>query len=157
MSSKWFALVLSLAVIGCVEAESPTRLTPGKPYRLSPDELALVQRYAAAETLIPQRARVSAVAAAKDEKGVVVACGYVSGIEFSGLYGPYRAFNGVLAETLAGTATFVVVGGIAESDSHQIAIEKVCAASGVRIGLGDSTPQSDAEVKALIAQVRGLQ
>ena len=153
--NRFAALIAALAVTGCVQTPTAAPEIASRPYKLSAAELAVVQKSVAAETLIPSRARVTNVMASTETSGVVEACGYVSGIEFSGLYGPPRAFSGVLGDNVAGAKVFVVVLGIAQSPTEQLAKQRLCAAKGMPIASLSAAPDTK-EIGALIAQERAL-
>lgn len=125
-------LVYTFACLLCATAATAQET---KPFTLTPEDQAVVERSVADETAMPERTRVTGVAASITPEGGVSACGYVKWIDGSGLYGPYRPFNGVLATNKAGERVFVVVSIARDAQSHDI-IETLCAQDGMPIRPG---------------------
>lgn len=109
------------------------------PHQLSAEDRNVIERSVADETLLPERARISGITASSTPQGVIAACGYVSWIDATGLYGPHRAFHGIVATNTNGARVFAIV-GIARDDQDQEAIEIVCAQDGAPIRTQTSAP-----------------
>tara|TARA_R110002124_G_scaffold258012_1_gene423737 strand:- start:310 stop:741 length:432 start_codon:yes stop_codon:yes gene_type:complete len=126
--------MLFAATTGCAGPTTSAVATDNKPYNLNIGQMAVVQRRVASETLVPSRARVSGVAASITKDGIVEVCGFVSGLEFPGTYGPERAFMGVVGDNIDGLTVFALSGGLAMTPVEQLATERLCAASGMGPG-----------------------
>ncbi|WP_323041540.1 hypothetical protein [Gemmobacter sp.] len=105
---------------------------------------------------MPARARVTSVVSAIGSAGVIEACGLVSGIEMAGIYGPYRAFHGVLGTNVAGTRVFAPK--VARTPIEQVAIQRLCVAAGMDVNdVSASQDSSNDETRRLLVEVREMQ
>lgn len=152
---KFLLLIVAAAQTACVVQEPAIGTIETTPYSLSSADLNVIRNTVAAETLIPDRARVTDVAASVTRQGVILACGYVSGIEISGIYGPGRAFSGVLADNVAGTRVFAITGRIAQTSTDQIVTHRLCEKDGIALGSVSAMPSND-KIKTLIGRARDL-
>lgn len=147
-------LVMALLTSGCIEQPQPEApQATGTPARIGGNDQRVIQRAVAAKTLLPDRAQVSNIVGSVSDRGIVSACGIVSAMEFSGFYGPSLPFIGVLGDNMAGQRVFVVT-SIGKTGSEQIAVQRMCAQSGMPISVRQEGNQQT--VKRLLEEARSL-
>lgn len=120
--------ILTISIIFAAKAGAVWASTEVQ--QLSPEQIQTIRRYVAAETAMPERTRVTGIVAVTSRSGLPYACGYVSWIDSSGLYGPYRHFNGYLGTVDDREHAFAVV-EIGRDDDDDRRVQGNCELNGV--------------------------
>ncbi len=156
---KYLTFSIALFLTGTIHAfASP--IQQGSPYRLSPEEEIFISQQVAAETMLPERTRVTVMSAVSGADGFVHACGYVSSIDGSGLYGRNRVFSGFIGKNANGVPLFS--SSIARDDRDDQVFSMVCEQYGASLTRPNQPPPGESksapppEIAELIDAARDL-
>lgn len=136
------SIALFLAGTASISA-SPVQ--KGPPYLLTPEEEAFIVQQVAAETMLSDRTRVTVMSAVSGADGFVHACGYVSWIDGSGLYGPNRVFSGFIGRNANGMPLFS--SSIARSGRDDQVLSMVCEQYGASLARPNLPPPGAKKVQ----------